>query len=244
MLNILKSPESCIKPMRSADFSDTHWTASLQTRNRTRLKDFLKYTSQSLHFLTCRKVKVRDRETGWPELFEASQCPLWTHERTEKIKKSRIWTWEVHSQWKASSTIKSRYSAGIPEGLIWYKSNSDYFSLQHTPLFNRCLSLSLCWSLFFKQLKSDYSSPHCDRNPHESTPSITDSQSSTSILAGGETCQFFLIGAVALLSTCRSCSLEATARCAKPFILKLPATANVQCRGIHKLWIGDGMCLG
>lgn len=48
----------------------------------------------------------------------------------------------------------------------------------------------------------------------------------TSFLAACQTYPFFLIGQVALLSRYRSCSLQATAQSAQPFIQKL--TANSQ----------------
>lgn len=162
MLNILKSPESCIKPMRSADFSDTHWTTSQQIRNSTRLKEKEKSTHPSQSFCIFQYVGKSESETGKLVDLSITKSSLKSWNDKNKSEPEKFF----HSE--NISPIKPRYLALSPEGPIWYKSTSGRFSLQHTPpLFYRSLSLPLSRSLFFKQLKSDYSSSQCDRDPHE-----------------------------------------------------------------------------
>lgn len=66
------------------------------------------------------------------------------------------------------------------------------FLLANTLLFLTAGSLSLSAGLTpFKQLKSDYSSSQCGRDPHDAL--LIDGQSSTPFLADGQTRQFFRI---------------------------------------------------
>lgn len=95
------------------------------------------------------------------------------------------------------------------------------------------LSLSPSRSLLFKQLKSDYSGSHCDRDPSWSSPSITDSQSPTSFLAAADrTCQFFLIYCLDVdLAVCRQRHTVPKLSSKKNKQKKqLPTTANVHRR--------------
>lgn len=205
MLNILKSPESCIKPMRSAYFSATHWSTFQQTRNHTRLKEIKKYTSNS--FCIFQHVEKSKSETSklvnWN--FLKHHCPLlsplWNHEM-EKSKESEPEKF-IHSE-KIKSPIKPQYLAWIPKGAIWYKSISPFLLATHFSY--QPLSLSELVSPF-KQLKSDYSSSHCDRDHHEALQSWL-TVHHWLFLAGGQTCQLFRIWAISQVSSrCTSCSM-------------------------------------
>ena len=76
------------------------------------------------------------------------------------------------------------------------------------------LSLSLSRSLFFKQLKSDYSSSQYDRDPHQALHRQLTVHHRLPFLLVVRPVNSSNISVDALLSSgCRSCSLKATGLC-------------------------------
>lgn len=168
MLKILKSPESRIKPMRSAYFRDLFWSTSEQTRSCTRLKEIKVNIQYNIIFTACKKFKSEtSRLFDWNILEHHFSLwgPLSKEAEPEKFPTGK------------KNPIKSQYILKFPKE--WYGTNpSEAVSLLNILLFLSAVSLSLSSSqLVLKQLKSDYSRLYSDRDPHRAL--LTDNQSLT-----------------------------------------------------------------
>lgn len=168
MLKILKSPESRIKPMRSAYFRDLFWSTSEQTRSCTRLNAIKVNIQYNILFTACKKFKSEtSRLFDWNFLGHhfSFWCPLSKKAEPEKF--------------PTGKKIPSNHNIYFNSPKEWYGTNpSEATSLLNILLFISAVSLSLFSSQpVLKQLKSDYSRLYSDRDPHHALR--TDNQSLT-----------------------------------------------------------------